>query len=1029
MMRLLVNLNSVLLCGCFAITAAAADLPLPVAEIKRTDPVDFGKEIVPILKQNCLACHHQKEAEGGLVLESLDSILKGGDSGHGVIAQDVAASLLFTRASGTEEPLMPPEDNEVGAQPLTPQELGLLKLWIEQGAQDSGTSTSESIDWQPIPDSIRTCNALDVSPDGQFAAIARGNRIAIIDLGTHQEVGRLVDPTLSVGEVADVDLIQSITFSPDGLRIASGGFRTVRLWNRTSPAAPVASSPLSTAAGAIAIKLDQSTAALVNAIGDIEIWDLTGSQRLHSLRGHQERPTQLAWAGDQDRLYSSDPSGRLIAWQPSTGKRLAEFDTKSALTQLAAAGNATHVAAIDGERKTQLFRLSDDGKTIDRVTDVVGGINDATAVAFTEKPSPMAVVASEAGGVVMVGLADNKTVRKIDHGAVVNAVAVTTDQTRLVTGGRDGKTRLWNIADGKPILSLEGDPKTRILVATASRDAARQKGAIERLNQKTGELEKLLAKETEALAKVTEAHEKAVEALASEEQKRVQAVAAVTTTETVLAKATADATKAAQMTEASTKKLAAAKSSAEKIGKEIESETTALKTAQQAAAKAQQEIAAITKRLNDAQARAAEIEKVIVEKQAAMAKASQDATEAQTQIETASKLAAAAKTTSEKATKDLEAQKKAVTAAEQAKQKSEQELTKRRQALDTSTSAQKRAAAAVPAHKAVIESETRRMQAIDKQLTAMQSLLTRSGNEVVSVAVSHDDQRIATAHQDGSLRVYRTSDGLPLRNFQSSALTARPQVGFSGSLLYRCGPSQSPAVWSTDVAWTLERTIGAVDDPATISDRVTAIDFRRDGLSLAVGSGPPSRSGEVKIFAVDNGQVVRDFGPVHSDTVLGIEFSPDGQRVASAAADKTIRILDVASGKVIRSLEGHTHHVLSIAWQDDGQTIASASADQSIKIWNTETGEQRRTIAGFPKETTAVAFVEASNQIVTACADGQIRLSDTANGKSIRTFNAGGDFLFTLSVSSDGKKLLAGGQSGVVRIWTLADGKLIHELK
>ena len=73
--------------------------------------------------------------------------------------------------------------------------------------------------------------------------------------------------------------------------------------------------------------------------------------------------------------------------------------------------------------------------------------------------------------------------------------------------------------------------------------------------------------------------------------------------------------------------------------------------------------------------------------------------------------------------------------------------------------------------------------------------------------------------------------------------------------------------------------------------------------------------------------------------------------------------------------------------------------------------------------------MQTSNQVVTACADGQVRLHDSSNGKAIRTFNASGDFLFTVSVTPDGKKLLAGGQSGVVRIWTLADGKLVQEIK
>ncbi len=1027
MMRYFAIVKLLLLCGCVAATTNAADLPLPVADVQRTEPVDFGKEVVPILKRNCLACHHQKEAEGGLVLETIDTILQGGDSGHGVVAKDISASLLFTRASGAEEPLMPPEDNEVGAKPLTPQELGLLKLWIEQGAPGDSVSISESIDWQPIPESIRTSFAMDVSPDGQFAAVGRGNRVMIVDLATYTEVGRLVDPKLTGGEVADVDLIQSIAFSPDALRIATGGFRTVRLWKKTSPPVADSSTPLSKAAGLVAIQSDETAAAFVNAIGDIEIWDLVGNQRRHTLGGHRDRATGLAWAGNKDRVYSCDQTGRLIAWDAATGTKIAEFDAKSPLTKLTASRDAMHVAAIDGDRKPQLFRMGADGKSIQRVTEVVGEASDTTAVAFIEKPSPMLTMASEAGGVLMVGLADNKPIRKIDHGAVVDAIAVTNDQSRLITGGRDGKTRLWNIADGKPIMTIEGDPKTRLLVASATRDALRQKAAVERLNQKTDELEKLLTKETEALTKVTEEHKKAAESLATEEKKRVDAVAVVTATEALLAKAAGDATNAAQMTDAGAKILATAKAMSEKIEKEIEAEAAALKTAQQEAAQAQQEIAAITNKMNEAKARAAQIDKLIGEKKAAAAKANEDAAKAQGQIDAANKLVAEAKATTEKATKDLEAQKKAVAAAEQAKKKSELELTKRRQALDTSTSAQKRAAAAVPAHKSVIESETRRLKSLDAYLAGVQSLATQPGNEVVSIAITNDDQRIATAHKDSSVRIYRAGDGLPISAFHSHQ-RGQSQVSFAGDLLCSFGVSQPPSLWSTRLEWTLERTIGAVDDATTISDRVTAVDFRRDAMSIAVGSGPPSRSGEVKIFAVESGQLVRDFGPIHSDTVLGLQFSPDGLQVASSAADKTIRILDIASGKVTRSLEGHTHHVLSVAWQDDGQTIASASADQSIKVWNAETGEQRRTISGFSKEITAVAFVQTSSQIVTACADGQIRLSDTSNGKSIRTFNAGGDFLFTLSVTPDGEKLLASGQSGIVRIWTLADGKLVHEL-
>lgn len=1011
----------------FATTVSAQDLPLPVADLKRTDPVDFGKEIMPILKRNCLACHHEKEAEGGLNLETSELIRKGGDSGPGAVAKDPDASLLLVRATGAEEPLMPPEDNSVGAHPLTPDELGLLKLWIEQGAEGQ-SSASESIDWQPIPESLRAAYAMDVSPDGQFAAIARANRVVMVDLATNQEIGRLVDPSLTVGEVADVDLIHSIAFSPDAQRVATGGFRTVRLWRKTRPDVDRSASPLFAAAGLISVKADQSAVALVNAIGDIEIWNLADNQKLHTLTGHTERPSGLAWAGNSDRIYSSDSTGRLIAWQASSGQLLSEFDSKSVITGLAASADATSLATLDESGKAQLFSVSGDGKTIERKVDSLGGFSDVTSITFTAKPSPAAIVASQSGGVVLLAIGDQKVIRKIDHGSIVDAVAISADQTKLITGGRDGKTRVWNLADGKALVTMQGDPTAQLSLAAASRDAARQKAAVDRLNKRTAELEALLKKEDEALAKVTEAHKKATESLAAEEKKRVDAVAVVTGTEAKIAKANADATKATETIAAATKTVTEKKAMAGTLAKEIETQKTALVAAQKAASDAAAQIAAITKTMNEATARASQVEKLIADKTAAMTKANEEAGKAQADIDAATKLAATAKTESEKATKELEAQKKNVATAEAAKKKAEGELAKRQQALDTSTNAQQRAAAAIPTHKEVIAAETRRLGLLDRHLATAQAELAAAGNEVVGISVSQDNAQIATAHRDGTLRSYRASDGKPVTEFAATAHSG-DHVACVGNLICGFGNSTHASLWSTDSKWTLERTIGSINDPSIISDRVTALDFRQDGNTIAVGSGPPSRSGEVKVFAVESGQLVRDFGPVHSDTVLGLEFSPNQRYVASSAADKTIRLLDVPTGEVVRSLEGHTHHVLALTWQDDGQTIASASADKNVKIWNVETGEQRRTISGFSKEITAVTFVGQSNQIVTACADGLLRLYDTSNGKALRTFNASGDFLFTLSVTPDGKKLLAGGQSGNVRIWTLADGKLVHELK
>ena len=83
--------------------------------------------------------------------------------------------------------------------------------------------------------------------------------------------------------------------------------------------------------------------------------------------------------------------------------------------------------------------------------------------------------------------------------------------------------------------------------------------------------------------------------------------------------------------------------------------------------------------------------------------------------------------------------------------------------------------------------------------------------------------------------------------------------------------------------------------------RVLALDFSPDGGLLAAGGGEPSRSGEVKVWEVGKGLLGRSLPALHSDTVFALRFSPDGTKLATASADKFLKVTNVADGKLVRS--------------------------------------------------------------------------------------------------------------------------------